>query len=217
MEVIIYCRVSTDKQAQETSLARQEEELAAAAGKWGFHIDSIIHDQSSGYDLDRPGLLEMLDKISTGAIDAVLVQDETRLGRGNAKIALIHLFFKEKVKLYSLAHDGELQISETDSMLLNIIGMIEEYQRKLHNIKIRRGMKRAVAKGYRPEQNLKNRGNINGRDRKDIPVKEIVRLRQNKLTFEEIASVMKGFGYDVSKATVHRRYQEYMDQADTHK
>lgn len=211
MKVIIYCRVSTDKQTQETSLARQEEELLAAAGKWGFHVDSIIHDQSSGYDLDRAGLMEMLDKISSDDIDAVLIQDETRLGRGNAKIALIHSLFKEEVQLFSLAHDGELQLSETDNMLLNIIGMIEEYQRKLHNIKIRRGMKRAVAKGYRPEKNLRKRGNMNGRERKEIPVEEIVRLRQNNLTFEEIASVLRGFGYEVSKATVHRRYQEYMD------
>ncbi|HBZ10585.1 MAG TPA: resolvase [Bacillus bacterium] len=212
MKVIIYCRVSTEKQVQETSLARQEEELSGAAGKWGFQIDSIIRDQSSGYDLDRPGLMEMLDKVSTGDIDAVLIQDETRLGRGNAKIALMHFLLKEHIKLYSLAHDGELQVSETDSMLLNIIGMIEEYQRRLHNIKIRRGMKRAVAKGYRPEQNLKKRGNVNGRERKEIPVEEIVRLRQNNLTFEEIASVIRGFGYNVSKATVHRRYQEYMDR-----
>ncbi|GIN91126.1 resolvase [Siminovitchia terrae] len=212
MNVIIYCRVSTEKQTQETSLARQEEELVPAAEKWGFQIKAIIQDQSSGYDLDRPGLMEMLDQISVGNIDAVLIQDETRLGRGNAKIALIHFLFKEDVKLYTLAHDGELQISETDSMLLNIIGMIEEYQRKLHNIKIRRGMKRAVAKGYRPEQNLKRRGNANGRERKEIPVEEIIRLRKNNLTFEEIASVIRGFGYDVSKATVHRRYQEYMDR-----
>jgi len=212
VNVIIYCRVSTEKQTQETSLARQEEELVPSAEKWGFQIKAIIQDQSSGYDLDRPGLMEMLDQISVGNIDAVLIQDETRLGRGNAKIALIHFLFKEDVKLYTLAHDGELQISETDSMLLNIIGMIEEYQRKLHNIKIRRGMKRAVAKGYRPEQNLKRRGNANGRERKEIPVEEIIRLRKNNLTFEEIASVIRGFGYDVSKATVHRRYQEYMDR-----
>ncbi len=210
MNVIVYCRVSTEKQAQETSLARQEEELVAASEKWGFHIKAIIHDQSSGYDLDRPGLMEMFDQIALGNIEAVLIQDETRLGRGNAKIALIHSLFKEDIKLYTLAHDGELQISETDSLLLNIIGMIEEHQRKLHNIKIRRGMKRAVAKGYRPEQNLKRSGNGNGRERKEIPLEEIVRLRQNNLTFEEIASVIRGFGFDVSKATVHRRYQEYL-------
>jgi DNA invertase Pin-like site-specific DNA recombinase len=216
MNAIIYCRVSTEKTAQETSLERQEEELAAAAKQWGFQIDAIIRDKASGYDLNRPGVLDMLDKVESGRIDAVIVQDETRLGRGNAKIALMHFLLKQGIQLYSLSHNGELQISETDSMLLEIISMIEEHQRKLHNLKIRRGMKRAVARGYRPEKNLKNRGNKTGRDRKEVPVEEIIRLRQNNMTFEEIAAMMRGFGYKVSKATVHRRYKEYMEQADQH-
>ncbi len=88
--------------------------------------------------------------------------------------------------------------------------MVEEHQRKLHNLKIKRGMKRAVKLGYKPEKNLKNRGNIEGRERKEVPVDEIIRLRNNGLTFEEIAATMRGFGHDVSKATVHRRYQEDM-------
>ena len=40
-------------------------------------------------------------------------------------------------------------------MVLKIVAMVEEYQRKLHNIKIKRGMKRAVENGYKPEKNLK--------------------------------------------------------------
>lgn len=210
MNAIIYCRVSTDKETQETSLARQQEELVAAAENWNFHIESIICDRSSGYSLDRPGVLEMLDKIKTNDINAILIQDETRLGRGNARIALLHCLMKEGVKVYGFTHKGELQISETDSMVLNIVSMVEEHQRKLHNLKIKRGMKRAVERGYRPEKNLKNRGNIEGRERKEVPIEEITRLRGNGLTFEEIAATMRGFGYDVSKATIHRRYREYV-------
>lgn len=45
-----------------------------------------------------------------------------------------------------------------------------------------------------------------------MPIDEIVRLRKNNLTFAEIAATLRGFGYDVSKATVHRRYQEYVKQ-----
>ena len=133
MNVIIYCRVSTNKQTQETSLARQEEELVAAANKWNFHINEIIKDQSSGYDLDRPGILEMLEQIQHKSIDAILIQDETRLGRGNARIALLHCILKENVKIYCISENGELQISETDSMVLQIVSMVEEHQRKLHN------------------------------------------------------------------------------------
>ncbi|MBM7716634.1 recombinase family protein [Siminovitchia sp. FSL H7-0308] len=214
MHAIIYCRVSTNKHTQETSLERQQEELVQAAKMWGFDVSDIILDKASGYDLNRPGVLDMLDKIEGDKIGAVLIQDETRLGRGNAKIALMHVLLKQGVTLYSLSHNGELQISETDSILLDIVAMIEEHQRKLHNIKIKRGMKRAVAKGYQPEKNLKNQGNRHGRERIEVPVEEIIRLRQNNMTFEEIAAMMRGFGFKVSKATVHRRYKEFMEQED---
>jgi DNA invertase Pin-like site-specific DNA recombinase len=211
MKAIIYCRVSTTKETQETSLRRQEEELIQLASQYHFEVTSIIKEQASGYELERDGILKVLEELKAGQADAVLIQDETRLGRGNAKIAILHCILKEGAKLYSIAHNGELQLSESDSMVLQIVGMVEEYQRKLHNIKIKRGMKRAVANGYKPEKNLKHLGEGAGRDKLDVPVAEIARLRQNGLTFAEIAATLRGFGYQVSKATVHRRYQEYME------
>ncbi|MGE8203971.1 YneB family resolvase-like protein [Heyndrickxia sp. NPDC080065] len=214
MKTIIYCRVSTKKHTQETSLERQESELLEIADKWNLQVVEVILDQASGYHLDRPGVLGMLDIIKREKIEAVLVQDETRLGRGNAKIALLHFLFKEGVQVYSISHQGELELSESDSMVLNIVSMVEEYQRKLHNLKIKRGMKRAVEKGFRPENNLKDHGNESGRERKELPIEEIIRLRENELTFSEIAATLRGFGYDVSKATVHRRYQEYIRQEE---
>ncbi|KMY53719.1 MULTISPECIES: YneB family resolvase-like protein [Bacillaceae] len=214
MKAIIYCRVSTKKETQETSLQRQEEELLSLAARKGYEVAAVIKEQVSGYELDRPGMLDLLDQVKKEPIDAVLIQDETRIGRGNAKIALLHCLFKEEVKVFSIADDGELQLSESDSMVIQIVSMVEEYQRKIHNLKIKRGMKRAVENGFRPEENLKNRGNPAGRERKEVPIEEIVRLRRNNLTFEEIAATLKGFGYQVSKATVHRRFKEYAEQAE---
>ncbi|MCM3572597.1 recombinase family protein [Mesobacillus subterraneus] len=211
MKAIIYCRVSTTKETQESSLARQEEELLRLAGNYGFEVASIIKEQASGYDLEREGILELLELIKDKKIGALLIQDETRLGRGNAKVAILHCILKENVKLYSVSHSGELQLSESDSMVLQIVSMVEEYQRKIHNIKIKRGMKRAVEHGYKPQRNLKNQGENSGRERKEMPVEEIVRLRNNGLTFAEIAATLRGFGYDVSKATVNRRYLEYTE------
>ncbi len=207
----IYCRVSTEKEAQETSLARQEEELLSLAQRHGFEKAAVYREQASGYSLEREGLLELLGLIKEGEIDAVLIQDETRLGRGNAKIAILHVLSKNGIKLYSVAHDGELQLSESDSMILNIVAMVEEYQRKLHNIKIKRGMKRAVENGYKPQKNLKNVNESPGRERIEVPVNEIIRLKGNGLTFAEIAATLRGFGYDISKATVHRRYREAIE------
>lgn len=211
MKAIIYCRVSTNKETQETSLIRQEEELLQLAKRYQFQVISIIKEQASGYELERDGILQLLDQVKEKAIQAVLIQDETRLGRGNAKIALLHCILKEGVKLFCISHNGELQLSESDSMVLKIVGMVEEYQRKLHNIKIKRGMKRAVSQGYKPEKNLKKLDEHSGREKIDLPIQEIVRLRNNELTFSEIAATLRGFGYNVSKATVHRRYQEYLE------
>jgi DNA invertase Pin-like site-specific DNA recombinase len=211
MKAIIYCRVSTNKETQETSLMRQEEELIQLANQHQFNVAEIIKEQASGYELERDGILQLLDQIKHNNIQAILIQDETRLGRGNAKIALLHCILKENVKLFSISHNGELQLSESDSMVLKIVSMVEEYQRKLHNIKIKRGMKRAVSQGYKPEKNLRNLGEHSGRDKIELPIEEIVRLRKNGLTFSEIAATLRGFGYNISKATVHRRYQEYQE------
>lgn len=215
MKAVIYCRVSTKKDTQESSLVRQEEELLSLARSQGLEVIKVIREQASGYDLERDGILELLTTIKEEKVKAVLIQDETRLGRGNAKIALLHCIVKEGATLYSISHNGELQLSESDSMVLQIVSMVEEYQRKLHNIKIKRGMNRAIKQGYRPERNLKNQGENSGRDRKEAPITEIVRLRENGLTFAEIAATLRGFGYQVSKATVHRRYQEYTEAQET--
>lgn len=215
MKAVIYCRVSTEKESQETSLARQEEELVKMAEKWNFEVAAIIKEQASGYDLDRDGIFEMLDLFKAKEANTLLIQDETRLGRGNAKIALFHVINKESVKIFSMAHDGEMELSDSDAMVIKIVGIVEEYQRKLHNLKIKRGMLRAVEKGYRPQKNLSNRGNIGGRERKEVPVEEIAKLRANGLTFEEIAATLRGFGHKVSKATVHRRFLEFEKQKVT--
>jgi DNA invertase Pin-like site-specific DNA recombinase len=207
---VIYCRVSTEKQTQETSLARQEEELIAYANKLGFTVAYIYKDQQSGYDVDREGLLEMLDTMKEKQIQTLFVQDETRLGRGNARVAVLHLLQKNQTTVYSLNEAGPLALNEMDSMLLEILAIVEEYQRKLHNAKIRRGMRRAVSNGYKPEENLKNRGNIEGRERIEVPIEEIVNLRNKGLTFQEIANTLSALGYQVSKATVHRRFMEHI-------
>ena len=215
MKALIYARVSTNKEQQETSLKRQEEELTAIAAENGMEVVKVISEKASGYEMDRDGVFELLDEIKNADIDVILVQDETRLGRGNAKIALLHCIYREGVKVYTTAHRGELELSEADSMVLEIVSIVEEYQRKIHNIKIRRGMKRAVKNGFKPQKNLKNQHGNSGKEKIEVPISEIVRLRANKLTFAEIAATLRGFGYDVSKATVHRRFQEYIENEET--
>ncbi|KZZ82740.1 MULTISPECIES: recombinase family protein [Bacillaceae] len=212
MKAVIYCRVSTAKDEQETSLLRQEEELTSLAVQNGMEPVRIIMEKASGYEIEREGILELLDTIKKEDAKAILIQDETRLGRGSARMAILHCIYKEQVKVFTIAQQGELQLSEADTMVLEIVSIVEEYQRKIHNMKIRRGMKRAVEKGYRPQHNLTDLVSGGRKDKIEVPIEEIVRLRNSKLTFADIAATLRGFGYSVSKATVHRRFQEYMEE-----
>lgn len=212
---VIYCRVSTTKESQQSSLQRQQQELEAFAKKQGYHVVAHFQDQYSGYDIERDGLLAMLDYMKEQKVQTVFVQDETRLARGNARIAVLHLIQKMAGQVLTLNEAGPLALNDMDTMLLEILAIVEEYQRKLHNAKIKRGMQRAVAQGYRPQDNLKNRGNIEGAPRIDVPIEEIVRLRELGLTFQEITTTLNGLGYDVSKATINRRYLAYEQEMST--
>lgn len=213
-KAVIYTRVSTEKNTQETSLVRQEEELRNYAEKMNYQVLRAFQDQHSGYEVEREGLLEMLDYIKENNVPALFVQDETRLGRGNARMAVLHLLQKNGTIVYSLNNAGPLSLNEMDTMLLEILAIVEEYQRKIHNAKIKRGMKRAVENGYRPEKNIKNRHLHEGRERIDVPIEEIVNLRNKGITFHEITSTLRGLGSQVSKATEHRRYTEYMEELE---
>lgn len=210
MNVIIYARVSTKKEQQETSLQRQQEILSLWAQKLQANVVQVISEKHSGYDLNRNGLYELFYMMKSDSIDAILVQDETRLGRGEAKLAVIHQLYRHRCQIFSYQHGGKLELDAGESTVLHIIAKVEELQRKMMNQKISWGMKRAVhEKGFNPMRNLKNQG-LGGREKKKIPVEQIVALKQKKLTYEEIAATLKGFGYEVSRATVHRRYQEWL-------
>src|SRR5690625_4060214 len=97
MKAIIYSRVSTNKNTQETSLKRQTEELKNLANVYHFTIVKIIEEKASGYDFEREGIFELLDLFSNGQANCLLIQDETRLGRGNTKIALFHQLQKMNI------------------------------------------------------------------------------------------------------------------------
>lgn len=214
-KVIIYARVSTRKEEQETSLDRQVELLTDWSKELRFEVCQVIKEQHSGFDLNRTGLYQLFEAIKKERVHAILIQDDTRLGRGEAKLAIIHQLDRSGCLIYSRQNQGELELDAGESTVLSIIAKVEELQRKMMNQKISWGMQRAIReKGYNPAKNLKNQG-LGGREKKDVPLEQIIALREKKLTFEEIAATLKGFGYPVSRATVHRRYQEWKNRQET--
>ncbi|MDX6152862.1 recombinase family protein [Marinococcus sp. PL1-022] len=208
---IIYARVSTEKEEQQSSLARQQEELEALAAANGWTVQQTVTEQESSYSVERDGLLRVFELLDDTSADTLLITDDTRLGRGNAKIAVLHELQKRGTSIYTVKDNGELEIADTDHMIMEILSIVEEHQRRLHNFKIKRGMQRAVENGYHPEENF-GLNRSGGRKKIEVPIEEIVKLKQRELTFKDIASTLRGLGYDISKATVHRRYKEYEQQ-----
>ena len=210
MNVVIYARVSTEKKQQETSMVRQLRELKEFAREQNYKVKKVLKEKKSGFIEDREGILEVLELLKNKEINSVLIQDSTRLGRGNAKMALIHQIHKLKGKIITLEDKGPIALSDLEQMILEILGIVEEYQQRLNNRKISRAMKHAIEeKNFRPEDNFKNIDQ-GGRKRKKVPIEEIVRLRKLELSFADIAATLKNLGYDISKSTVHRRYHEYI-------
>ncbi|GGE12167.1 resolvase homolog YneB [Marinithermofilum abyssi] len=209
MKGVIYARVSTKRNEQETSLERQQQSLQEWAVSLPCEVVEVIAEQHSGFDLNRPGLYQLLKIVREKKADTVLIQDDTRLGRGETKLAIIHQLYRMGCRIFSLQHEGELELEAGESTVLHIIAKVEELQRKLMRQKISWGMQRAIQNGYQPQYNLKNQGQ-GGREKKEVPIEQIVALKDKKLTFEEIAATLQGFGYQVSRATVHRRYREYL-------
>lgn len=213
-KTIIYTRVSTQKESQKTSLKRQKEELLSYALEHELKVVKIIEEKESGFDQKRPGILDVLNLIKKKKIKILLVQDSSRLGRGNAKMALIHQIEKMGAEIHTLADKGAIALNDLEKMILEILAVVENYQQELRNQNISRAMKNKVAAGdFNPAKNLKNIDQ-GGRERKKVPLKEIIRLRKLDLTFKDIAATLRGLGYDVSKSTVHRRYQEYKEKAE---
>lgn len=209
MNAAIYIRVSTNKQEQKTSLNRQKRELIKFAHENGYKINNIIEEKKSGFQENREGIIKILELLKDNQINIVIVQDSTRLGRGNSKMALIHQIQKLGGEIITREDNGPIALNDLEKMIIEILGVIEKYQQQLTNKKISRAMKNAIKeKNYTPENNLKNIDQ-GGRKRKKVPLKEIIRLRGLELTFAEIAATLRGLGYDVSKSTVHRRFQEY--------
>src|SRR5690625_5530374 len=63
MRGIIYCRVSTDKEEQASSLSRQKQELTDLAKRHHITIMNHIMEKESGYKIEREGIFQFLDDL----------------------------------------------------------------------------------------------------------------------------------------------------------
>ena len=149
LRVAIYARVSGEQQAKEDTIASQLEAVTQRIAGDALECDPelrFVDDGVSGSLLVRPGLERLRDQAAAGAIDRLYVLDPDRLSRKYAYQVLI---------LEELARCGVEVVflrnpvgrgPEAD-LLLQVQGMIAEYERAKIMERCRRGKQHAARRG----------------------------------------------------------------------
>ena len=145
----LYARVSSEQQAQAGTIASQVVALKARLKKEGLHFDDtlcFIDEGYSGATLIRPALERLRDLAAAGAIDRVYVHSPDRLARKYAyQVLLVDEFHRCGVELVFLNHD--LGKTPEEDLLLQVQGMMAEYERAKIRERSRRGKLHAARQG----------------------------------------------------------------------
>ena len=149
LRVGLYGRVSGEQQEKEDTIASQLEAVMQRIASDGLGCDPDLHfvdDGYSGFILTRPGLERLRDQAAAGVIDRLYVLDPDRFSRKYAYQVLI---------LEELIHCGVEVVflrnppghGPEENLLLQVQGMIAEYERAKIMERCRRGKQYAARRG----------------------------------------------------------------------
>ena len=101
-----YARVSSEGQADNTSLAVQQERIRSFTGAQGWPDPQVITDVASGANLVRPGLASLRDSLRPG--DAIVVFKLDRLSRSVVDLEPLLVAWEAKgISLHSVSEPIE--------------------------------------------------------------------------------------------------------------
>jgi site-specific DNA recombinase len=145
----IYARVSSEQQAQQQTIASQVEALRQRVQQDGLTLQEelcFLDEGCSGSTLLRPALERLRDQAAAGAIDRLYVHSPDRLARKYAyQVLLLDELKRCGVEVIFLnRHIGQ---SPEEDLLLQVQGMVAEYERAKILERSRRGKLHAARRG----------------------------------------------------------------------
>lgn len=150
---LIYCRVSTEEQADKgLSLGVQEKLCQSHAKSNGLRVIAVYRDEGkSGTTLDRPALKDLLIKCKEDkSIGAVIVQETDRLARNTKDHLTIRAILRKAgVKLISVAQPM-LDDSPEGNMIDTILASVNQFQSDISGRKVRRALQEKFNQGWWP-------------------------------------------------------------------
>ena len=148
-EVGLYARVSSEQQAQAQTISSQLDALHERIKKDGGILSPAHEFVDNGYSgslLTRPGLERLRDAVAFGELDRIYVYSPDRLARKYAyQVMLVDEFERAGVELIFI--NRKIGESPEDELLLQMQGMIAEYERAQMLERSRRGKRHKAQKG----------------------------------------------------------------------
>ena len=145
----LYARVSGDQQVEDDTIASQLDLLERRILQDGRAVTPelrFIDDGYGGETLLRPGLERLRDTAAAGAIDRLYVEDPDRLARDYAyQMVLVDELRHHGVEIVFL--NGDLGRGPEGRLLLQVQGIIAEYERTKIRERCRRGRLFAARSG----------------------------------------------------------------------
>ncbi len=149
VKIGLYARVSSEKQAQEKTIDSQISAILDHAISENVHIDPnlyFIDNGVSGTGLERPGLDKMRDKALNHELSMVYILSPDRLSRKSSHQMLLIEEMKRLGVQFNFVN-RKIGDSPEDQMLLQMQGIIAEYEREKILERSRRGKLFAAKKG----------------------------------------------------------------------
>ena len=159
--VVIYTRVSTDKQTTDSQLASLREYCA----RHDWQDVQVITDTISGSKISRKGLDQLMKAVRAGKVDVVLCYNLDRLGRSLSHLVqLLGEFAAHKVALIVPGQGINTSSSNPASaLLLNMLGAIAQFEHSIIVERVNAGLAAARARGIKLGRPANSRCSSRGR------------------------------------------------------
>jgi len=145
----LYARVSSEQQSREQTIASQLDALRRRIAEDGLECDPelcFVDDGYSGTSLIRPALDRLRDQAAAGAIDRLYVLSPDRLSRKYAyQVLIVEELVRCGVEIVFL--NNPLGDDPEANLLLQVQGMIAEYEEAKIMERSRRGKQHAARRG----------------------------------------------------------------------
>jgi site-specific DNA recombinase len=145
----IYARVSSEQQAQQSTIASQVAALRERIHADGLSLEDdlcFLDDGFSGSTLVRPGLERLRDVAWAGGFTRLYVHSPDRLARKYAwQVLLVEELQRCGIEIIFL--NRTIGVSPEEDLLLQMQGMIAEYERAKIMERSRRGKRHAARSG----------------------------------------------------------------------